>query len=71
MFEQIRSTIGTLWCTLFHDSPMWPVHGHYECRTCGRQYPAFVDGAYVSTVRRGVLQPVPVSLAWHGEAGKQ
>ena len=26
-----------LWCSLVHDSPMWPIHGHYECRVCGRQ----------------------------------
>lgn len=31
--------IGTLWCSLMHDSPMWPIHGHYECRICGRKYP--------------------------------
>ena len=29
---------GTLWCSFLHDSPMWPIRGHYECRTCGRQY---------------------------------
>jgi len=71
MFEQPRSRIGRLWCTLVHDSPMWPVHGYYECRICGRRYPAFVEWAYVSRVKRGVLQPMPVSLAWHGEGGKQ
>jgi hypothetical protein len=30
--------IGTLWCSFLHDSPMWPIRDHYECRTCGRQY---------------------------------
>ena len=30
--------IGWLWCTLMHNSPMWPIHGHYECRVCGRQH---------------------------------
>jgi hypothetical protein len=30
--------IRTLWCTLMHDSPTWPIHGHYACRVCGRQY---------------------------------
>jgi hypothetical protein len=28
----------TFWCDLMHDSPMWPIHGQYECRTCGRHY---------------------------------
>jgi hypothetical protein len=31
--------LGALWCTFMHDSPMWPIHGEYQCRTCGRHYP--------------------------------
>src|SRR5215813_1058082 len=31
--------LGTAWCELAHDAPMWPVHGQYECRSCGRHYP--------------------------------
>jgi hypothetical protein len=31
--------LATAWCLLMHDSPMWPVHGEYECRSCGRHYP--------------------------------
>ncbi len=31
--------LGEIWCRLMHESPMWPIHGHYECRTCGRRYP--------------------------------
>jgi len=27
-----------LWCRLMHAEPMWPSHGQYECRTCGRRY---------------------------------
>jgi len=30
---------GTLWCDFMHDAPMWPIHGEYECRICGRRYP--------------------------------
>jgi hypothetical protein len=30
--------LGTLWCALMHDSPMWPIHGQYQCRICGRRY---------------------------------
>jgi len=31
--------LGTIWCAVMHDSPMWPIHGRYECRACGRHYP--------------------------------
>ena len=57
MLQQLRLSIGRLWCILMHDSPMWPVHGHYECRTCGRQYAAFVEEARVNLASRGALQP--------------
>jgi hypothetical protein len=30
---------GHLWCTLMHNSMMWPIHGHYQCRRCGRRRP--------------------------------
>jgi hypothetical protein len=43
MFSQFRWTLGTIWCSLNHESVLWPVHGHYECRTCGRRYPAFSE----------------------------
>jgi hypothetical protein len=35
--------IGNFWCRLMHDEPMWPIHGWYECRTCGRQHRAWRD----------------------------
>jgi hypothetical protein len=31
-------TLGELWCEAMHDSPTWPIHGRYQCRTCGRIY---------------------------------
>ncbi len=31
--------IADLWCRLMHAEPMWPSHGQYECRTCGRRHP--------------------------------
>jgi hypothetical protein len=34
-----QTRIGDLWCRLMHTEPMWPAHGRYECRTCGRQFP--------------------------------
>jgi len=30
--------IAEIWCRTLHTSPMWPSHGHYQCRTCGREY---------------------------------
>jgi len=30
--------LGVLWCTFMHNAPTWPIHGQYECRTCGRHY---------------------------------
>jgi len=29
--------IAEVWCRLMHTEPMWPSHGQYECRTCGRR----------------------------------
>src|SRR4030081_3357093 len=30
--------LGMLGCDFMHDAPMWPIHGEYECRICGRRY---------------------------------
>jgi len=30
--------LATLWCSVAHDAPTWPIHGHYACRVCGREY---------------------------------
>jgi hypothetical protein len=37
--NSFENGMGALWCSLMHDAPMWPIHGRYQCRTCGRQYP--------------------------------
>jgi len=42
--------IGTLWCELMHSSPMWPIHGQYECGVCGRRYPVPWDPAATGQV---------------------
>lgn len=34
-----QARIADLWCKLMHTEPMWPSHGQYECRTCGRRHP--------------------------------
>ncbi len=33
-----QSRIADVWCRLMHTAPMWPTHGQYECRTCGRRH---------------------------------
>jgi len=33
-----QAKIADLWCRLMHAAPMWPAHGQYECRTCGRRH---------------------------------
>jgi hypothetical protein len=38
-WQTAAGELGVLWCTFMHDSPMWPIHGEYQCRTCGRHYP--------------------------------
>ena len=43
MLSRLQLIIGKIWCSVAHQSVMWPVHGHYECRTCGRCYPAFAE----------------------------
>jgi len=36
--REAASKLGAVWCRSMHDSPMWPIHGQYQCRTCGRHY---------------------------------
>jgi hypothetical protein len=33
-----HGTLGAMWCEIMHDSATWPIHGRYQCRTCGRLY---------------------------------
>jgi hypothetical protein len=33
-----QSQIADFWCKLMHKEPMWPSHGKYQCRTCGRRH---------------------------------
>jgi len=44
------SRIADLWCRWMHAEPMWPSHGQYECRKCGRRRPVAWE------------QPLPVPL---------
>lgn len=35
---ELTDKIGRMWCRLMHESASWPIHGHYHCWTCMRQY---------------------------------
>jgi len=37
--KQGLARVAYLWCKWMHDEPMWPSHGQYECRKCGRLHP--------------------------------
>ena len=49
--------LGTLWCRLMHNAPMWPIHGSYQCRTCGRRYRIVWAG---EVLHLPVAQPNPL-----------
>jgi len=38
-FTNLVERMKTLWCQVFHDAAMWPINGHYQCRTCLRYHP--------------------------------
>ena len=57
MLSRFQSKIGALWCSLAHESVMWPVHGHYECRACGRKYPVFAEALVPTYANRPASQP--------------
>jgi len=57
MFRQLRYLVGKRWCTLMHESLMWPVHGYYECGICSRRYPAFEEAPAASRPRCAELEP--------------
>lgn len=49
-----------LWCEAFHDEPMWPINGKYQCRSCLRYHVVRWEVAAVPQVAE--MQPV-ASLA--------
>jgi hypothetical protein len=52
--------LGARWCGLMHNSPMWPIHGQYECRACGRHYPVQWAGGGTSPMRQARSFKLPV-----------
>jgi len=51
IFERLH----TRWCRMMHDSPMWPIRGHYQCRSCGRTF-------QVPWARQSAAEPVPIRI---------
>jgi hypothetical protein len=50
---------GRSWCGLMHDSPMWPIHGQYQCGACGRSYSVPWDGDRLPLTRAKLADVVP------------
>jgi hypothetical protein len=36
--SSLAERLSIFWCAMMHDEPMWPIHGNYRCRLCGRSY---------------------------------
>ena len=76
-FEEIASRVGNWWCEVMHDAPMWPIHGVYECRTCGRRHiapwaqpgeiRAVAEAREVVVEHAGTREPMPFSAATHAQ----
>jgi hypothetical protein len=59
MFRRLRGKIGASWCSLAHGSLTWPLHGRYECRTCGRRYLAFREAPIADGNEEGAAAGTP------------
>jgi hypothetical protein len=57
---------GTLWCDFMHDSPMWPIHGEYECRICGRRYGVPWGGATLARASAKLIAAEPARIRREG-----
>jgi hypothetical protein len=47
--------VGASWCRLMHARAMWPIHGAYQCRVCGRSYP-------VPWAAASIVPPAPIGI---------
>jgi hypothetical protein len=67
-FLDPEDTLGSLWCSLVHEAPMWPIHGQYGCRTCGRLHRVpWVDAKPGQRVAASVAGFGARSLAGQGD----
>ena len=56
MWREFRFRLGIFWCLHKHQFVMWPSHGQYQCRTCGRRYRAFVEAPLANTAEGSGLK---------------
>jgi len=56
--------LGGFWCRMMHQAAMWPIHGRYQCRVCGRGYR--VPWAAEHAVQRA---PIGIQRAVRAEGG--
>jgi hypothetical protein len=47
-----QARIAVLWCNWMHSAPMWPAHGQYECRICGRRHRVCWDDPLPAATRQ-------------------
>jgi hypothetical protein len=38
LLRGLADRVAVVWCVYMHSAAMWPIRGHYRCRTCGRSY---------------------------------
>ncbi len=46
--EEVMRSLAAWWCWIAHDALMWPVHGRYACRVCGREFPVAWSNAKIA-----------------------
>ena len=39
LLRKVSSGAARMWCRRMHPAPMWPIHNHYVCPRCQRQWP--------------------------------
>ena len=61
-WQVAAENLGTVWCAIMHDSPTWPIHGKYRCRTCGRQYPVPWDEDHFPMAPAGRITAEPAQI---------
>jgi hypothetical protein len=51
--------IADMWCRKMHREAMWPIHGKYVCRRCGREYPVEWEARFASWEEARVQSDTP------------
>jgi hypothetical protein len=54
------------WCKRMHSKAMWPIHGHYICPDCHREYPVTWEVTPPAVEYRRQPQPraEPAQTSW-------